>query len=365
MPQTPIDLTTQRRHFLKWMSATPLLAAPGMRALAAPQCIASPQAAGSVFDFEPVCRANVSPVHFEHMASGIDDKITLRANREALLTCEVQPTQWSGALNSGALNPNMRVELFGTTYDSPIGIAPTGGNTAYHPDGELAVARAARAGNHLTILAVGATASIEEVTVARGGPVWYQLYAASSPAVTRALAAQAQAAGAQALVMTLNGFNDVSPSTQWDSIKRLRDTTTMRLVLKGILNAEDATHALALGANGIIVSNHGVRGGYGTHAAIDALPEVIAAVNGRVPVLIDGGFRRGEDVAKALVLGAHAVCIGRPILWGLGAFGEAGVARVLELLRIETRAALQPCGVPALATAALNVNADFGRRVQA
>jgi 4-hydroxymandelate oxidase len=365
MPQTPIDIPTRRRHFLKWMSASPLLAAPGMHALATPQCIASPQAARSVFDFEPVCRANVPPAHFEFMASGIDDKISLRANREAMLACELQPPQWRGALN-----PDLRVELFGTTYDSPIGIAPTGGNAAYHPDGELAVARAARSGNHLTILAAGATASIEEVMAARAGPVWYQLYAASSWAVARVLAAQAEAAGAQALVVTLNGFNDGSPSTgspstHWDFVKRLRDMTSMPLVLKGVLNAEDAVQAQTLGANGIIVSNHGLRGEYGAHAAIEALPKVIAAVDGRVPVLIDGGFRRGGDVVKALALGAHAVCIGRPVLWGLGAFGEAGVARVLELLRLETRAAMQSCGAPPIATAASNVNVDSVRRVQA
>ncbi|HTE16041.1 MAG TPA: alpha-hydroxy-acid oxidizing protein [Burkholderiales bacterium] len=350
----PIDTQTRRRHFLKWISASPLLAAPGMRALAAPQCIASPQAARSVFDFEPVCRNNVPPAHFEYMASGVDDKIILCANREALLACELEPPHLSGALNL-----HTRMEIFGTRYASPICLAPTGGNTAYHPDGELAVARAARAANHLSMLAAGATASIDDVIAARGGPMWYQLYAASSWVVARALAGQAEAAGAQAVVVTLNGGRDGSQSTHWDFVRRLRDTTPMRMVLKGILTAEDAALAVQHGVDGIIVSNHGGHGGHGEGSGtIDALPAVIAAVNDRLPVLIDGGFRRGSDVVKALAMGARGVCIGRPYLWGLGAFGQAGVERVLELLRIETRAAMQQCGERSIK----DLNASFVRK---
>jgi isopentenyl diphosphate isomerase/L-lactate dehydrogenase-like FMN-dependent dehydrogenase len=149
-----------------------------------------------------------------------------------------------------------------------------------------------------------------------------------------------------------------SANMTWDFIKRLRDVTKMKIVLKGILTAEDAALAVQHGADGIIVSNHGGRGEDNGRGAIDALPEVVEAVKGRMPIMIDSGFRRGTDVVKALAMGARAVCIGRPYLWGLGAFGQAGVERVLELLRIETSAAMQQCGVRSIK----ELNPSFVRR---
>ena len=404
------DRFTSRRRFLKWLSGSPLLACPGFAAFAAEglsappklpdpivwaplalqDLIASPKDAINVFDFEPVMRRNVPPAHFGYMASGIDDEVTLRANREAFLKYQLRPRR----LNDVS-KVDMSMEIFGVKYDSPIVVAPTGGNKAYHPEGEIAVARAAKVGNHLEMLATGATTSIDAAIEARGAPVWFQLYATSSWAVAQALVKRAENAGSPVVAVTVDrvggrnqetlfrlrrtdtrnckechesasgggaGGNrnrrpnydgiDLSGVTSfqsanmtWDFIRRLRDTTRMKIVLKGILAHEDAKLAVENGVDGIIVSNHGGRGEDNGRGTIDALPEIVEAVGGRIPILIDSGFRRGTDVVKALAMGARGVCIGRPYLWGLGAFGQPGVERVLELLRIETRAAMQQCGV--------------------
>ncbi len=404
------ETIARRRQFLKWMSASPLLAAPGISSLAAEpavsaasrlpdpimwmprsfdKLITSPKEAINVFDFEAVMRSKVPPAHFGYMAAGIDDDVTLRANREAFLKFYLRPHR----LNDVS-KVDTSVEIFGIKYDSPIFVSPTGGNKAYHPDGEAAVARAAKVGNHLEMLATGSTVAIEQIIAARGAPVWFQLYATSSREIAYALVKRAENAGSQAVVVTVDrvggrnqealfrlratdnrdckachdsasggggGGNrdrrpnydgiDLSQATSmqadnltWDIIRQLRDKTKMKIVLKGILTGEDAKLAVDHGADAIIVSNHGGRGEDSGRGTIEALPEVIAAVNGRMPVLVDSGFRRGTDVVKALAMGATAAGIGRPYLWGLGAFGQPGVERVLELMRIETRAAMQQCG---------------------
>ena len=415
---------TSRRQFLKWMAASPLLAYPGVAgsategvvstpklpdpimwgSLTTNGLIASPKDAINVFDFELVCRKNVPPAHFGYMASGIDDEVTLRANREAFLKYYLRPRR----LNDVS-KVDMTMEIFGERYPSPIIIAPTGGNKAYHPEGEMAVARAARAGNHLEMLATGATTSIDDAIKARGAPVWFQLYATSSWSVATGLIKRAENAGSPVLVITVDrvggrnqetlfrlrrsdartcvechasasgggqssnrerrpnydgiDLSDVksfqSATMTWDVIGNARKITSMKIVLKGILTAEDAALAVERGADGIIVSNHGGRGEDNGRGTIDVLPEVVDAVKGRIPVLIDSGFRRGTDVVKALAMGATGCCIGRPYLWGLGAFGQPGVERVLELLRIETRAAMQQCGVRSIK----ELNPNFVRRV--
>jgi isopentenyl diphosphate isomerase/L-lactate dehydrogenase-like FMN-dependent dehydrogenase len=142
--------------------------------------------------------------------------------------------------------------------------------------------------------------------------------------------------------------NTQSSAMTWDFMKRLRDTTKMKIVIKGILASEDAELAVQNGVDAIIVSNHGARSEDSGRSTIDALPEIVEAVNGRMPILIDSGFRRGTDIVKALCMGATGVCVGRPYIWGLGAFGQPGVERVLELLRIELRAAMQQVGAPTI-----------------
>jgi 4-hydroxymandelate oxidase len=406
-----------RRRFLQYLAASPLAAAgaieacgsetpsrlpdPMIWAPADGELIKTPKDAINVFDFEPVAHKNVPPAHFGYMASGIDDEVTLRANREGFLKFQLRPRR----LNDVS-KVDMSIELFGGKYDSPVFVCPTGGNKFFHPDGEVAVAKAARVGNHLQILSTASNDSVDDVTKARGAPIWFQLYASPKWEIAQALIKRAEAAGCPVLAVTVDrvaGRNqetlfrlqrqdtrdcsachdrgsfanrvqrrhnydgiDLSSITgsaessnlTWDTIKRMRDVTTMKIVLKGILTGEDAELAVQNGIDGILVSNHGGRGEDSGRSTIDALPEIITAANGRIPVIVDGGFRRGTDVVKALAIGAHAAGIGRPYLWGLGAFGQEGVERVLELMRIETRAALAQCGVRSVK----ELNPSFVRR---
>ena len=342
-----------------------------------------------MFDFEPVMHKNVPPAHFGYMATGIDDEVTLRANREGFQKFQLLPRR---LVDVSQLDLTM--ELFGRSYGSPVVLAPTGSNKAFHEDGDLAVSRAARRTNNLQILSTVATASIEQAIEARGRPVWFQLYPTNKWAVAEALAKRAETAGRETIVVTvdvlarqnwetyvrlwrtdkrncaechglglasfvkrkpnfdgldLSGIDRRAPPTSPGTfIKRLRDTVKTKLVLKGLMTAADAILAVDNGLDAIVVSNHGGRDDDFGRSTIDALPEIIEAVDGRIPVLVDSGFRRGTDIVKALALGARAVCIGRPYLWGLGAFGQAGVERVLDLLQQETRAAMQQVGARAL-----------------
>jgi 4-hydroxymandelate oxidase len=396
------NMSSARRRFLKYLAASPLLAGSDLLAqeqrLSDPmvwaprsldKLIETPREALSVFDFEPVMHKNVPPAHFGYMATGIDDEVTLRANREGFQKFQLLPRR---LVDVSQLDLSM--ELFGRTYGSPVVLAPTGSNKAFHEDGDLAVSRAARRTNNLQILSTVATASIEQAIEARGRPVWFQLYPTNKWAVAEALARRAETAGAETIVVTvdvlarqnwetyvrlwrtdkrncaechgpglasfvkrkpnfdgldLSGIESTgATSLTWTFIKRLRDTVKTKLVLKGLMTAADAILAVDSGLDAIIVSNHGGRDDDFGRSTIDALPEIIEAVDGRLPVLVDSGFRRGTDIVKALALGARAVCIGRPYLWGLGAFGQAGVERVLDLLQQETRAAMQQVGARAL-----------------
>jgi len=409
--------TASRRRFLQYLAASPLVASTGLPAYAgdaplklpdpmiwAPrglEPIKSPKEAINVFDFEPAAFKNVPPAHFGYMASGIDDEVTLRANREGFLKFQLRPRR----LNDVS-KVDMSVDIFGSKYDSPVFISPTGGNQFFHEDGEVAVAKAARSGNHLQILSTSSNFSVEDVTKARGAPIWFQLYASPSWEVAQALIRKAEAAGCPVLMVTVDrvaGRNQEtlfrlmrtdsrecsschdrssfaaraarrhnydgidltkitgsgeSSNLTWDTVKRMRDATRMKIVLKGIVTPEDAELSVKNGMDGILLSNHGGRGEDNGRSTIDALPEIIVAANGKMPVFIDGGFRRGTDVVKALALGATAVGVGRPYLWGLGAFGEEGVTRVLEIMRTETRVAMQQCGVRSIS----ELNPNFVRR---
>ena len=390
-----------RRRLLQFLAASPLLArnawAEGLRPADpvdwAPRdldkLIADPTQALDVFDFEPVMRKNVPPAHFGYMATGVDDEMTLRANREGFRKFELRPRRLVDVSKI-----DMSAEILGTKHDSPIVIAPTSSNRAFHPDAEIAVAKAAKAGNHLQILSAVATTSIEDAIAARGAPMWFQLYTTQRWEIAEGLVRRAEAAGAPVIAVTLDvrssakwetfvrlwrtdtrecgschGLNTylsrkpnftgidlggvsstVVTNLTWDLIERLRDTVKVKvkLVLKGILAFEDAKLAADAGIDAIVVSNHGGRVEDGVSATIDVLPEIVQAVGGRIPILVDSGFRRGSDIVKALAIGAQAVCIGRPYLWGLGAFGQPGVERVLAILRAETRNAMQQIGAPSL-----------------
>jgi len=403
------DRDANRRRFLQFLAASPLFAAGAGSAVAETllpkarqpdplawgpfdpaNLIQNPKQAINVFDFEPVCRQNVPPAHFGYMAAGIDDEATLRANREDMLKYRLRPRRLVDVSKV-----DMSTEILGVRYASPIIIAPVGGQKSFHQEGEIAVARGARAGNHLMILSTATTSSVEEVTAARGAPVWYQLYATNKWDVAKAFVTRAEKAGCPVVAVTVDrsgGRNqetlfrlqrtdkrecatchdrsslqaslkrramyegvDVSGLTNtqssnmtWDFLKRLRDTTKMKIVLKGILAHEDAVLAAEQGMDGIIVSNHGARSEDSGRSTIDALPEIVEAVRGRIPIFVDSGFRRGTDIVKALAMGAQGVCVGRPYIWGLGAFGQPGVERVMELLRVELRAIMQQVGAPSI-----------------
>ncbi len=404
----PIDPQASRRLFLQFLAASPFYASGSLAAFAgeapsklpdpmiwAPRdldrLISSPKEAISVFDFEPVMHKNVPAAHFGYMASGIDDEVTLRANREGFLKFQLRPRRLVDVSKV-----DMSADILGVKYSSPIIVAPTGGHRAYHADGEIGVATAAKRGDHLMILSTQASTSIEDVTAARGQPIWYQLYATNKFEVAKHHVQRAEKAGALAVAVTvdrnggrnqetltrlqridtrkcadchesaggggeaggnrkpmyegvdLSGLANIQSSAMsWDYIKRLREVTKMKMVLKGILAWEDAKIAADSGIDAIIVSNHGGRADEAGRSTIDSLPEIIEA-SGSMPVLIDSGFRRGTDIVKALCMGAKGVAVGRPYLWGLGAFGQAGADRALELLRTELRAAMQQVGAPTL-----------------
>src|SRR5215813_10693592 len=385
------DADANRRRFLQYLAASPLLASSAGSALAETllpkpkqpdplmwgpfdpaDLIKAPKDAINVFDFEPVCRQNVPPAHFGYMAAGIDDEVTLRNNRADFQKFQLRPRRLVDVSK-----PSIKTEILGVAYDSPIFVCPIGGQRSFHPDGEIAVAKAAKTGNHLQILSTVASNSVEDVTAARGQPIWQQLYATNKWEIAEAVTRRAEKAGCHGIAVTvdrsggrnqetlfrlrrtdtrecsgchdnsslsasyrtrpmyntldMSGLRNIQSSAMtWDFFKKLRDTTKMKIVIKGILDPEDAALAAENGIDGIIVSNHGGRAEDSGLSTIAALPDIVASVKGRLPIFVDSGFRRGSDAVKALAMGATAVGIGRPYIWGLGAFGEPGVARVLE-----------------------------------
>jgi isopentenyl diphosphate isomerase/L-lactate dehydrogenase-like FMN-dependent dehydrogenase len=380
-----------RREFLKFAAGSPLLLwAPGQLETALEE-LSSPDQALSVFDFEPLAKKLLPPAHWGYLASGVDDDLTLKRNREAFSTVQIRPRRLVDVSKV-----DLSTEIVGTRFPTPIVLAPVGSQKAFHADGEVAVARAAKAKGHLQILSTMTTSSVEEVTAARGAPVWYQLYATAKWSVTEALVRRAEAAGCPVVVLTVDlpvisnretaarlarldsrdcgvcheqgatyfrigrkpmfdgvdtsGLVDLdSPALTWDVISRLKRITTMKVFIKGIVTHEDGKLAVESGADGIIVSNHGGRAEESSRGTIESLPEVVSAVAGRIPVLVDSGFRRGTDIFKGLALGADAVCIGRPYLWGLASFGQPGVEAVLDILRKELALAMRLAGVTTIA----------------
>jgi isopentenyl diphosphate isomerase/L-lactate dehydrogenase-like FMN-dependent dehydrogenase len=382
-----------RREFLKFLAASPYVASlGGVSAFLqnGSDVIASPAEALNVMDFEEAAHRKVLPGHWAYMKSGVDDDATLRANREGYSRIQLRPRRLRDATKV-----DMRVELFGTTYNSPIFLCPTGGEKSFHMDGEVAVARAAKARGTLQFLSTATSTGVEDVNAALGRPVWYQLYAPSSWAVCEQILRRVEAAGCSVIALTVDnttgrnsetylrtrpkdlttcsachqggqpgptaadrrmydgidmkGVTTSNPAMDWAFVERLRKTWKAKFVIKGIETKEDARLAVDHGLDGILVSNHGGRSTETGRGTIDALPEVVAEVRGQVPVFVDGGVRRGTDVFKALALGAKAVGVGRPFLWGLGAFGQAGVERVLEILQGELKLVMGNCGTRTIA----------------
>lgn len=423
-----VPQTEGRRRFLRMLVASPLFAGshflssslrnaltanviPEEKALASLEMlqqsddvISSSDQAFDVMDFELAARKALPPAHFGYLATGVDDDGTVRANREGYSRIQIRARRLVDVENV-----DMSVRLFGTTWSSPILICPVSSQKAFHPEGDIAVARAARAKDHLQILSTAATSSIEDVMAARGAPVWQQLYPTNVWEVARSIVKRAEKAGCTAIVLTVDfqegtnretlfraqlmdkrecsachpsaytgaargrpragsgGFAqyaarkpmfnglDLSkvtvtypPSLNWEFVKRLRDTVTGKLLLKGIVTREDARIAVENGVDGLITSNHGGRDEESLRPTIESLPEVIEGVAGKIPVIVDGGIRRGTDIFKAIALGATAVGIGRPEAWGLAAFGQSGVEAVLEILRRELRTIMRQAGTPSV-----------------
>lgn len=332
-------------------------------------------------DVETRAQALLSPAVWNFIAGGAADELTLRWNRERFQDLRLRPRVLRdlGSLDTAT-------QLFGQRMPLPLLLAPTAGHRYTHPEGELATARGAASLGVTMVLSSGTHTPVEDVIAAGGRPVWYQLYVLKDRGLTRALVERVQAAGASALCLTVDSPLDgpryrqqrspleippgvtyphlagarepasiqtldqvVPADLTWKDVEWLRSITRVPLLLKGIMDPRDALTGLAAGADGIIVSNHGGRCLDTQPATIEALPAVAAAVAGQAPVLVDGGVRRGTDIVKALALGASAVLVGRPYVYGLALAGDAGVAHVIKLLRNELRMAMALLGCPDLA----------------
>lgn len=340
-------------------------------------------------DYEALARERLPRMVYDYYAGGADDEVTLRLNRSAYESLLLRPRV---LVDVSRIDTSL--ELLGHRLPFPVLLAPTAFQRLAHPDGELATARAARAAGTLFMMAgTLSTTSVEDTAQALGGPFWLQVYVFRDRALTEHLVERARAAGCSALCLTVtfpvagnrerdarNGFalppgldmanfrglaqarfpgthgsglaafvaQQFDPSLTWEAVAWLREISGLPVLLKGVVTAEDARLAVEHGAAGIIVSNHGGRQLDTAEPTLRALPHVVEAVADRVPVLVDGGIRRGTDVLKALALGARATLIGRPYLWGLAAEGQAGVERVLALLRAELERVMALVGRPTL-----------------
>lgn len=326
----------------------------------------------NVFDYERLAAAKLAPSAWDYYQSGADDEVTLGANRAAFARIWLRPRFMRDV---GQIE--MATTVLGTPVSMPILVAPTALHGLAHPDGECATAPAVGTEGTLMIVSDSASRCMEDIAAVATGPLWYQLYAADRE-TTEAHVRRATEAGYRAIVLTVDAprwgrkeralrsdfdqppqviyGNYASTETKraimpltWEVFDWLRTLTPVPFLLKGILTAEDAELAVAHGAAGIVVSNHGGRQLDSAIPSIVALPEIVAAVGDRCAVYMDGGIRRGTDVLKALALGAQAVLVGRPILWGLAAAGPAGVQSVLALLRDEFAQALALAGCATLA----------------
>jgi 4-hydroxymandelate oxidase len=340
----------------------------------------------TIAEFEAAARERLDPVHYDYYAGGAQDEITLAENESAFRKLRLLPR-----VLRGSDKRDLSVELLGSRSSMPILVAPTAFHRLAHADGELATARAAALAGTIMIVSMASTTAIEDIAaaareVAPDPALWFQLYLQPDLEFTEAIVRRAETAGVQAFVVTVdspvlgrrerddrNDFHDLpsglvvenlrnigenrsggnashvrdivmSAGLSWEHIAWLRSKTKLPVLIKGVLHAEDARLAVHHGVAGIVVSNHGGRQLDTVPATIDVLPEIAAAVGGAMPVLLDGGIRRGTDVVKALALGADAVGVGRPVVWGLAAGGREGVSQVLELLREDFDQALAQCG---------------------
>jgi isopentenyl diphosphate isomerase/L-lactate dehydrogenase-like FMN-dependent dehydrogenase len=388
----PNLIRRHRREFLKFVAASPLFAkafegtvlAQGTPPGDPKLTFKTAKEVLEVMDFQDLARQILPPAHWGYMASGVDDNATYRANIDAYTHIELRPRRLVDVSKV-----DHSIELFGVKYDSPIFLCPVGGQRMFHNDGELATGRASKAKNVLQILSTQTSIAVEDVAKARGTAPWYQLYMPTKWEDGEKLVKRAQDAGCQAIAWTIDNLagrnletaerfrredsrdcltchttsnggrqapmlqglgRGINPLTaNWELFDKLRKATTVKLLLKGVETGEDAKMALDRGVDALIVSNHGGRATEDLRPTIQTLPEVIEAVGHQIPVLVDGGVRRGSSAFKALAMGARAVGIGRPYVWGLTAFGQDGIERVLDILRAELNLTMRQCGTPTIA----------------
>ena len=342
-------------------------------------------------EFEPLARDALPPAHFGYIATGVDDDLTVARNHDAFSHYEIRVRRFNDVSKL-----DTTTTVFGTKWSSPLYLSAVSSQRAFHADGEIGVARAAKSRSLQVMLSTGTSASLEEVRDARGAPIWQQLYPTNDWKVGTAIVRRAESAGCPAIVLTVDlpgarnnetltrAFRvDNRPCTSchvdnthdmWRRgpmfkgldvskvtglapagitpayLDQLRALVKGKLIIKGVMEGTDAALAVEHGADAVVISNHGGRNEETLRATVDCLPEVAAAVRGRVPIFIDGGIRRGTDIFKALALGATAVGIGRPQVWGLAAFGQPGVEAVIDILNRELTTIMRQAGTPTIAS---------------
>jgi isopentenyl diphosphate isomerase/L-lactate dehydrogenase-like FMN-dependent dehydrogenase len=350
----------------------------------------------NVFELQQVSKLNIPPAHFGYLETGVDGEATLAGNRDAFSAWKLRARRLVDVTTV-----DLSTEILGHKIATPIVLSPVSSQRAFHPEGEEAVAKATQTLPHIFTLSTLASTAVEAVVKLAGGPVWFQLYPSPDFEIAKHLIGRAEAAGCPTLVLTVDlpylsnretelraGRQDtrhcdachvgtglqrimarkpmfdgldrskisslLAPNMSWDFIERVRGATKMKIVLKGIVTHEDAELAVKSGVDGIWVSNHGGRAEESGRGTLHSLVEVAQANRGRLPIVIDGGIRRGTDIIKALALGATVAAIGRPYIYGLGAFGQAGVERVLTILRDEMKLAMAALGLTAVQKVSLD-----------
>jgi 4-hydroxymandelate oxidase len=325
----------------------------------------------NLFDFEALAAHKMTQMAYEYVASGAADEFTVRWNRQAFDNLKINPT-----LLTDVRQLDTRVSLFGQELPYPIMIAPTAYHKIMHPEGELATARGAGAAEAVYVVSSFTTTPLEEIAKVATQPLWLQLYVRDDRSFTKDLIQKAEHEGYRALCVTVDtpvaGVRNrqqrvnfslpegvhtphmadafaLTKSLTWKDIEWIKSFTKIPVLLKGILNPSDAEKAIEAGVSGIIVSNHGGRNLDTVPSTIEALPRIAEKVNNRVPLLVDGGIRRGTDVLKALALGANAVLVGKPVCFGLACGGAEGVTKVLEILRHEFELAMALTGKTTIA----------------
>ncbi len=376
------------RHSLLFLAGSPLLRAQqGLPYTPEPRQALEDLV--DVFDFEPLCKAKIPKLSYDFIAGGVDNEWTLRHNREAFEAISFRPHMLAGVQNL-----DLSLDLFGQRIEMPILIAPTGSQGLAHQQGEIAMARAAGAVKTIMVVSNNSSYPLEKIAAAATGPLWFQHYPAEN---SREQVERAVSLGCKAVCITVDTTYDshrerllrggeservpggvpgeprpapaeggrrvvtrgagnryrlaerFTARLLWPYVAEVASYAKVPVLVKGILRPDDAVHAVENGAQGVIVSNHGGRYLEFDPPTIEVLPAIVAAVGSKVPVIVDSGFRRGTDILKALALGAKAVQVGRPPLWGLGAFGQPGAIRIMEMLQTELALAMGLSGCRNLA----------------